>query len=76
MWPPAPPALKTSMCVHRYMRAASYNQANGCKLLEAAVRLQLALISDPGSKHSRELGTHLVPLMESIASFLSVFSAW
>lgn len=71
-----PPSSLTSTILCRCMRAANYNQANARKLLQVAVRLQLALVADPSSVHSRVLATHLVPLLESVASFLSLFSCW
>ena len=55
---------------------AKYNQSNCRMLLQLLVQLQGAVVADPVKARLGGLVAHLLPCLESIAYFMSVFSAW
>ena len=60
----------------RCWQHANYNQGNCRTLLLLALQLQQAVVEDPAGARLSGLVAHLVPALESLAHFMSVFHVW
>ena len=71
-----PPEPASPQACRRFYQAANYNQANCAVLLQLACQLQASVLAGPQEARASGLVNHLVPALESLAHFISVFSVW